>query len=54
VPIYKLKTFARFARDERIDDGSLVDAIKRAADGLVDADLSGGRSWEPRRQQVKE
>ena len=42
VPIYKLKTFARFARDERINDASLVDAIKRAVDGLVDADLSGG------------
>jgi hypothetical protein len=42
VPIYKIKTFARFARDERIDDKSLVDAIKRAADGLVDADLTGG------------
>lgn len=42
MPIYKIKTFARFARDERIDDKSLVDAIKRAADGLVDADLTGG------------
>lgn len=42
MPIYKIKTFARFARDERIDDKSLVEAIKRAADGLVDADLSGG------------
>jgi hypothetical protein len=42
VPIYKLKTFARFARDERIDDARLIDAIKRASDGLVDADLSDG------------
>ena len=42
VPIYKIKTFARFARDERIDDASLIDAIKRAGDGLIDADLSAG------------
>ncbi len=42
MPIYKLKTFARFARNERIDDASLTEAIKRAAEGLLDADLGGG------------
>lgn len=42
MPIYKLKTFARFARSEGIDDASLVKAIKDAARGLIDADLTGG------------
>jgi hypothetical protein len=42
VPIYKLKTFARFARSEDISDESLGEAIERAARGLVDADLGGG------------
>jgi hypothetical protein len=42
VAIYKLKTFARFARSEDISDESLVEAIERAARGLVDADLGGG------------
>ena len=40
--IYKLKTFARFARSENIADQSLKEAIERAAKGLVDADLGGG------------
>ena len=40
--IYKLKTFARFARSEDISDESLSEAIERAARGLVDADLGGG------------
>ena len=41
VTIYKTKTFARFARDERIDDNRLREAIERADRGLVDADLGG-------------
>lgn len=40
--IYKLKTFARFARNESISDESLAEAIERAGRGLVDADLGGG------------
>lgn len=40
--VFKLKTFARFARRERISDVSLYDAIDRAERGLVDADLGGG------------
>lgn len=40
--IFKLKTFARFARSEEISDESLVEAIERASRGLVDADLGGG------------
>ena len=41
MPIYKLKTFARFARDEGIADRSLREAVERADKGLVDADLGG-------------
>jgi hypothetical protein len=42
VRIFKAKTFARFARRERIADVSLSDAIAQAERGLVDADLGGG------------
>ncbi|MEQ1696498.1 MAG: type II toxin-antitoxin system RelE/ParE family toxin [Hyphomicrobiaceae bacterium] len=40
--IYKTKGFARFARQERIGDEALCDAISRVERGLVDADLGGG------------
>ena len=40
--IYQLKSFARFARRERIAAESLIEAIERAERGLVDADLGGG------------
>ena len=40
--IFKLRKFDKFARDERITDESLNEAIKRAESGLVDADLGGG------------
>jgi hypothetical protein len=40
--IFKTKDFARLARQERIADGQLVEAIKRADRGLIDADLGGG------------
>jgi len=42
VAIYQLKAFARFARGEKIPDEKLVEAIERAARGLVDADLGSG------------
>jgi hypothetical protein len=42
VRIFKAKTFARFARRERIADVSLSEAIAQAERGLVDADLGGG------------
>jgi hypothetical protein len=42
VPVYKTRSFGRYARDEKIDDKSLIDAVTRAAKGLVDADLTGG------------
>lgn len=39
--IFKTKTLARFARQNRIPDASLVAAIERATRGLIDADLGG-------------
>ena len=40
--IFKTKWLARFARREGIDDRSLREAIERAEQGLIDADLGGG------------
>ncbi len=40
--IFKTKWFARFARREGIADASLREAIERAEQGLIDADLGGG------------
>jgi hypothetical protein len=40
--IFKTKWLARFARREGIDDQSLRAAIRRAEQGLIDADLGGG------------
>ncbi len=40
--IFKNGWFERFARKERIADASLREAVERAEDGLVDADLGGG------------
>ena len=40
--VYKVKAFARFQRGERLPDSALADAVRRAAAGLVDADLGGG------------
>jgi hypothetical protein len=42
VRIFKTKLFAKFARRERIPDASLSEAIERAGEGLIDADLGGG------------
>ncbi len=39
---YKTKWFVRFARKQRIDDKTLCEAVERAEDGLIDADLGGG------------
>ena len=39
--IFKTKPFARFAGKERIDDATLVAAVRRAEQGLFD-DLGGG------------
>jgi hypothetical protein len=40
--IFKTKWLARFARREGIDDQRLREAIERAEQGLIDADLGGG------------
>ena len=40
--IFKTKWLARFARREGIDDQGLREAIERAEQGLIDADLGGG------------
>ena len=40
--LFKTKWFMRYARQERLEDHSLCDAIGRAERGLVDADLGGG------------
>ncbi len=42
VRIYKNGWFAKFARKERIADDMLCDAVRRAEQGLVDADLGSG------------
>jgi hypothetical protein len=41
VLIYKSRWFQRFARQERIADEALREAVSRAEMGLVDADLGG-------------
>ena len=40
--VFKTKWFVRFARREQISDLSLCDAIERAEQGIVDANLGGG------------
>ena len=40
--VFKTKWLARFARRQRIEDRSLIEAIARASRGLIDADLGGG------------
>lgn len=41
VRIFKTKTLAKFTRQNTISDASLVAAVERAAEGLIDADLGG-------------
>jgi hypothetical protein len=40
--VFKTRWFARFARQKKIADDGLREAIERAERGLVDADLGGG------------
>ncbi len=40
--VFKLRTFARFARQESIQDAALARAIRQAESGLIAADLGGG------------
>ncbi len=39
---FKTKAFSRFAGREGIDDAALCEAVDRARNGSVDADLGGG------------
>jgi hypothetical protein len=41
VRIFKTKTLAKFTRRNGISDASLAAAVKRAMDGLIDADVGG-------------
>lgn len=40
--LYLLKNFRRFQRKEGIQDSALAAAVRRAEQGLIDADLGGG------------
>ena len=40
--VFKTKPFARFASRVGLDNEELCDAVRRAEDGLIDADLGGG------------
>jgi len=40
--VFKTRWFERFARKEKIPDRILIDAVARAENGQVDADLGGG------------
>ena len=40
--VFKTKEFGRFARKEKLGNECLCEAVKRAGDGLVDADLGAG------------
>lgn len=40
--VFKTKVFARFAKRERIAEKEICEAARRAAKGLIDADLGGG------------
>lgn len=39
--IFKTRTLAKFARRHGISDASLIEAVERAKQGLIDADLGG-------------
>ena len=39
--IFKTKAFARFANREGLNDAALREAVRRAENGLIDADLGG-------------
>lgn len=42
VRIFKNAWFERFAKKQKLEDTALRDAIQRAEQGLIDADLGGG------------
>jgi hypothetical protein len=42
VKVFKTKWFVRYARQSNIQNKNLCEAIERAEQGLVEADLGGG------------
>lgn len=42
VRIFKNAWFERFAKKQKLEDAALHDAIQRAEQGMIDADLGGG------------
>jgi hypothetical protein len=40
--VFATRSFARFAKSERVNDDRLCEAIERAGHGLIDADLGRG------------
>lgn len=40
--IFKNAWFERFVRKQRIENAALLDAVRRAEQGMIDADLGGG------------
>jgi hypothetical protein len=42
VRVFKTKEFIRFARREAIRDAALLEAVRRADQGLIDGDLGSG------------
>lgn len=40
--VFVAKQFSRFVRSERMSDDRLCEAVERAEQGLIDADLGGG------------
>lgn len=42
VRVYKNSWFSKFARKENIEDTALCEAVERARQGLIDADLGSG------------
>ena len=45
--VFLTKWMMRYVRRERIDPASLLEAIRRAERGLIDADLGGGLIKQP-------
>lgn len=40
--VFKTKYFQKYARKEKLPDEALLDAVRRAGRGKIDADLGGG------------
>jgi hypothetical protein len=54
--IFLTKTLARFVRREGISDDALIEEVRRARNGLIDADLGGGLMKQrvaPRKRPVR-